>query len=165
MATTLDANLINNIAHNYCYLYNAWEAHDDLKKIFRVIGEQKYYLYKLLVQYKGEVVKEHGDIRSNFTGRLTVNPHHKLLEALSRDMFFKKTQMYVEKALLWSQYGKSLFKNLLYVNKCKYGSHYLLHSLYHTATDARVKKKKLDTFQRISFWMCLSRLRLRQPTL
>ena len=49
---------ITIISDNYCHRHNAWEIREDLEKILRVKGENKFYIYKHLCKHKGEILKE-----------------------------------------------------------------------------------------------------------
>ena len=97
---------ITVISDNYCRRHNALEIREDLEKILRVKGENKFYIYKRLCKHKGEILKEDN---FKYIARLPTTHNRTLLDDLSKKMLFKKLLMSTERAPLAAQYGDEYF--------------------------------------------------------
>ena len=81
----LAPNVIENMANNYCYLFNCHDLYRQMKAVIEEENGKKLPVYRVLVAHFGRVISSQ---KSSFVGELARGSHRTLLEEINKHCFF-----------------------------------------------------------------------------
>ena len=106
MTEKLKPNVIENIATNYEYMHGLHDLHEKLKEILKFGGHNTFYLYKLICEKLGRILK---DSVSHFEPELNYDQHRRLVKDIEKNHFIT-----VIKRKRYDDYGNMCITFLVY---------------------------------------------------
>ena len=79
-------NVIENMATNYCYMFNCHKLNEHLNAVIKETNGRKLAIFRAIVAHFGRVISSKKD---SFVGELAIDSHYNLLNELKKDPVYE----------------------------------------------------------------------------